>query len=166
MEVVSKSTSTSMRCWSCKQPNNVHELVHVYAKSCNDRNTPRKICGFCLVGYHIPVLRPSMGKWELGTVLSYSGSCQRVDRYRHQYQLKFTDDEKEWVSVRADPFEAYARHFEDLLPLAQREYPVNEPQQETNPPAFVSPNRSLRLSRQGSFLSESGVVSCIRCVPW
>ena len=113
---VSKSTSTSMSCWSCKQIVNAHDLILVYAKSSHDtkNNSSRKVCGFCLAGYRIPVLRPSSGRWEFGTVLSHNGSPSRIDQYRHQYELQFATGSKEWVSVKADPYEAYAQHFDNI----------------------------------------------------
>lgn len=112
----SKSTSTSISCWSCKQIVNAHDLVRVYGKSSHEmkNNSSVKICGFCLAGYRIPVLRPSSGRWEFGTVLSHNSSPSRIDEYRHQYELLFVNGSKEWVSVKADPYEAYAQHFDGV----------------------------------------------------
>jgi hypothetical protein len=106
-----------MSCSSCRQPTNIHELVSVYATACIGYHSgpSRKVCGVCLVGYFIPVLRPSTGKWEFGTVLSNNSSSSRNDHYQRQYQLKFTNDTTEWASVRADPYEAYTQHFDGIL---------------------------------------------------
>lgn len=104
-------------CSSCKQPTNIRELVSVYATACNGYHSgpSREHCGVCLVGYFIPVFRGSTGKWEFGTVLSNNSSSMRNDHSQRQYQLKFTDDSKEWASVGAAPYEAYTQHFNDRL---------------------------------------------------
>lgn len=154
---------TSMSCYTCKQQTNVHWLIRVYGKSWNDRdNAPKKVCGACLVGYHIPVLRNRTRKWEFGTVLSHGGSSQRIDLHEHQYLLEFTDDKKEWVSVLADPFRAYTRHFDRLRALraVRARQRQNPPVRPANP--LVSPNRSVRRRRRkDSSSSENAGVSCL-----
>ena len=169
IEFVSTSTSTSMSCSSCKQQFNIHELVRVYAKSYNDfdNSASQKVCGFCLSGYHIPVLRPSTGKWELGTVLSYNGSSSRNNQYQHQYALKFANGAKEWVSVRADPYEAYAQYFDDILEAVRSRKKSPDchsygMQNTLSDPVnvMISPNRLQYLYHQDSYPIENMEVSC------
>jgi hypothetical protein len=114
-----RSATMSMICSNCRKEINQHALVRIYATECYDSGASRQICSVCLVGYHVPVLRPSTGKWEFGKVLSCNVSCLRNDIHQQQYQLKFTNGTIELVYVKADPFEAYAQYFDVLLDAAQ-----------------------------------------------
>ncbi len=169
IQYVSKSTSTSMMCSNCKKLVNVHDLVRVYGSSCDDikDSSSRKVCGSCLAGYHVPVLRPSSRRWEFGTILSYNGPPSRIDQQWHQHEIKFADGSKEWVSVMADPFEAYAQHFDDVLE-AERGYKrkVSENHscgRQNRDPAnvMIHPTQLENIYRQDSYPIEYGEVSCV-----
>mmetsp|Transcript_20576 Transcript_20576/g.22030 ORF Transcript_20576/g.22030 Transcript_20576/m.22030 type:complete len:443 (-) Transcript_20576:339-1667(-) len=101
--------SSTMSCSSCATFTSIHNLVRVYGMTWNDSrgsgsNPLIKVCGRCLIGYHIPALRKT--GWELGTVQTYDSLIQ-------MHQIVFTDDAEEWVFVENDPFEAYVQQFED-----------------------------------------------------
>ena len=115
-----------MNCSNCGRLTSIHELVRVHAKTWNDCHCgsiepSHKVCGNCLVGYHIPVLRPSTRKWEFGTVQSHADFSssgkqqQQQQRQQYQYQVVFMGQKVEWVYVRDDPYEAYVQNLEDLL---------------------------------------------------
>ena len=135
-----------MNCSTCKQLTSIDTLICVHVTRWNNHPDCRslKVCGNCLVGYHIPVHRPSNGRWEFGTVISHrdSGSSENNnDRHQHQrYQLVFMDDSKEWVSVRHDPCETYAQYFDGML-------------QAIDDSPKTSPGYSLFQQRDGSSFS-------------
>mmetsp|Transcript_24593 Transcript_24593/g.57746 ORF Transcript_24593/g.57746 Transcript_24593/m.57746 type:complete len:519 (+) Transcript_24593:131-1687(+) len=106
-----------MDCSSCGKRISKCELVHVFDRTCNEYQggSSRKVCDICLVGYEVPVLRPSTGKWEIGTVLSYDSSSQRSRSEQKQHRLQFMNGIKEWAIVNTEPYEAYAQYFDDLL---------------------------------------------------
>ena len=165
IQFVSKSTSTSMSCSTCKKQVNVHGLFCVYGNSCDNikDSSSRKLCESCLAGYHIPVVRPSSRRWEFGTVLRHNGSPSRSDRH----EIKFVDGSKEWVSVMPDPFEAYAQHFDCVLE-AERGYKrkvsenhscQNVLQHPSN--VMIHPSQLENMCRQDSYPIEYGEVSCV-----
>lgn len=75
----------------------------------NDHNNslPRcvHLCQHCLVGNFIPVLRPSIRDWRFGEVEAYSEE-------RKQFLVTFDRNNREWVYVDSNPFEAYLLHRE------------------------------------------------------
>ena len=159
----STSASTLMNCSSCKKLTSIHKLVRVHGKTWKDSHgggpeSSLKVCGNCLVGYHIPVLRLSTGKWEFGTVQSHDGSGR-------QYQVVFVDEGKEWVYARDDPYEAYAQHFEDILhvldsPKKTLDHSSNEQQ---NAPLYTANSMdSTGQFQRDTFLSGKFNVSKVR----
>ena len=116
---LTSSTTALTSCSTCKMvADNRNKLVRVHAKTYwHDRNGRGSsnsslrvmVCGYCLVGFNVPALRPSTGRWEFGTVRAYDSISSEL----LQYQIEFVDEEKEWVHIWDDPFEAYVRQFED-----------------------------------------------------
>ena len=112
-----KPTSTLTNCSKCRKKIEVYKSVSVYGikqGGCHG-GCAKRLCGFCLVGYYIPVIRPSVGKWEFGKIIFYKGSGLTSGSQEERYEAAFTDKKKEWVCVEIDPFEAYVKHFDDKL---------------------------------------------------
>jgi hypothetical protein len=66
-------------------------------------NTQVSLCGECLIGQSIPVLRPSIGKWNIGEVVFF-------DRSAGAHRLVFDENDIEWVFVPPTPFKDYISH--------------------------------------------------------
>lgn len=117
------------RCSVCKKEADSRELILVHAKEwkdCRSGVSSPVVCTSCLVGYNIPVVRPSTSTWEFGKVLSCWDSSttfqtgnvlQQVD----QHLVEFYDQTKEWVFVENDPYDAYVRHFDKIFPLVNED---------------------------------------------
>jgi hypothetical protein len=68
---------------------------------------PLELCGFCLIGEHVPAFRSSANRWEIGEVISFYES---VLPYQFLLKFGFEGDDTEWVIVAMDPFADYAHH--------------------------------------------------------
>lgn len=102
------------RCMDCGKLQGENRLLQAHLRSWKDiyelngtmkQSLPSlKVCGECLVGHVIPVLRQSTASWEFGTVHCY-------DECTEKHQFVFMDEDKEWIRVEGDSFSAYAREY-------------------------------------------------------
>ena len=103
-------------CSKCHLAPRNHPLIEVPTNPWNQSSgstvagaAPFKVCEECLLNCNIPVLRPSIGKWEFGIVQAYAEESKR-------FQVLFMDKEKEMVQIPTDPFNNYIQHFLDAAP--------------------------------------------------
>jgi hypothetical protein len=71
-----------------------------------DVSRPQSVCGDCLVGWTVPVLRKQLKEWELGLVERFNPETQ-------EHCIQFDDEQQEWATVEASPFTAYVSHYKE-----------------------------------------------------
>jgi hypothetical protein len=65
--------------------------------------TRKDLCGDCLVGHDVAVLRASDSSWCFGEVKEYDPSCAQP------YRLSFLDGKEEWADVSSKPSRDYLK---------------------------------------------------------
>lgn len=60
----------------------------------------RLLCRRCIVGYVVPVWRPSIQKWGMGEATDF-------DEHTATHHLTFLDETEEWVTVSRAPYDDY-----------------------------------------------------------
>lgn len=91
-----------------------------------------ELCGSCLVGHDVAVLRPSCNDWCFGEVLEYDSSKL------HPFLMQFYDGKREWTKIRPTPSRDYLRYISVGLP-------------ETT----ILPQSTMDLNSVGTFYSSS-----------
>jgi hypothetical protein len=71
-----------------------------------DVSRPQSVCGDCLVGWTVPVLRKQLKEWELGLVEQFNPETQ-------EHCIQFDDEQQEWATVEVSPFTAYVSHYKE-----------------------------------------------------
>jgi hypothetical protein len=72
--------------------------------------TREVLCGSCLVGNDVAILRPTCNDWCFGEVLDYDSSLL------HPFLMLFTDGKKEWACISPTPSRDYLVHIGVGLP--------------------------------------------------